>query len=391
MRKGQLRNFVLAGVGIMLFIAVFALLYFTGILPYWGMPAHEYAVPAEVRAGSAERGEYADNSENNVGGHEITGTSEEQTDFDSTGEDSADYNALRIIVPKVSSRSTMELEDVYMNRQLRLTVGNSVCGAYKKNMILSDNYVVKDIHIKDIISDGGEFVSTVITLDLDGVYEYRLHEENAQYIIELFDIHSVYDKVIVIDAGHGGGDTGCGTRDLQHYEKDITLSVVKLLKEKLDATDIKVYYTRLADETVYLKPRVNIANDVKADMFISIHCNYYDRYWVGGVNGAEALYSSRIKTLKSANRRLAGLMLDNLTKTASIRKRSVINRKKEIFILKKSRVPATIVEMAYLSDINDTKYMVNAKKRKKVVDGLYNGIVEAYKQMYGKTVLESSE
>ena len=49
-------------------------------------------------------------------------------------------------------------------------------------------------------------------------------------------------------------------------------------------------------------------------------------------------------------------------------------------------MPSTIVEMAYLSNVNDLKHFVNEKKTKKVVDGLYNGIVEAYGEMYGKTV-----
>ncbi|MDE6635055.1 MAG: N-acetylmuramoyl-L-alanine amidase, partial [Lachnospiraceae bacterium] len=154
--------------------------------------------------------------------------------------------------------------------------------------------------------------------------------------------------------------------------------------------DIKVYYTRLKDETVYLRPRVTLANDVKADMFISVHCNYYDRFWRYTVNGAETLYSSKNKNMKGKSKKLADIMLDNYTGGLSIRKRGVIDRKKELFILKKSRVPSTIVELGYMSDKNDLKCLTSSKKRKKIVDGLYNGIVEAYASMYGKTVSDGT-
>lgn len=306
----------------------------------------------------------------------------------------AHYNsaeaAARIIIPKLSKESSAELEDEYINRKIRITVNNSQYAAYTKDMVLCDKDVVKEIGIKDVCPPGSDTVSTLITIELGSVYEYNLYEENNKYIIDMFDIHSVYDKVIVIDAGHGGGDNGCGSLDSRYYEKDVTLSIVKLLKERLDETDIKVYYTRLADETVYLKPRAALANAVRADMFISIHCNYYDRYPAYRISGAETLYSSVNKKMKILNRRLANIMIDEFTSATDINKRSVINRKKELFILKKSRVPSTIVEMAYLSNADDVKHFKNIKKRKKVVEGLYNGIVEAYEKIYGKTVLQDS-
>src|SRR5689334_16388019 len=80
-------------------------------------------------------------------------------------------------------------------------------------------------------------------------------------------------KTVVIDAGHGGFDSGC------HYggvkEKDITLAIAlklgKMIKEK--HKDVKVIYTRDDDTFVPLSDRASIANRNGADVFISIHCN----------------------------------------------------------------------------------------------------------------------
>jgi len=83
-------------------------------------------------------------------------------------------------------------------------------------------------------------------------------------------------KTVVIDAGHGGRDPGTSGKFTK--EKDITLAVAlklgKTIQEHLP--DVKVIYTRTKDEFVELHKRASIANENKADLFISIHCNAID-------------------------------------------------------------------------------------------------------------------
>lgn len=81
-------------------------------------------------------------------------------------------------------------------------------------------------------------------------------------------------QTIVIDAGHGGKDPGCVSKN-KIYEKDIVLKVAKLLGGYIEKNfeDVKVIYTRDTDVFVELQKRAEIANKNKADLFISLHCN----------------------------------------------------------------------------------------------------------------------
>ena len=80
-------------------------------------------------------------------------------------------------------------------------------------------------------------------------------------------------KTIVIDAGHGGHDGS--TRGLIAREKDVALQVALRLGKTIEETlpDVKVIYTRTEDVFIPLYERIGLANRVKADIFISIHCN----------------------------------------------------------------------------------------------------------------------
>ncbi len=81
--------------------------------------------------------------------------------------------------------------------------------------------------------------------------------------------------VLVIDPGHGGRDTGCIGTVLKVKEKDVNLSVAQLVGDYINKNhpDVKIIYTRKTDKFIVLDNRAQIANNAKADLFISIHAN----------------------------------------------------------------------------------------------------------------------
>lgn len=122
-------------------------------------------------------------------------------------------------------------------------------------------------------------------------------------------------KTIVIDAGHGGHDSGClGTFE---KEKNVTLDIALKLGALIEKNmpDVKVIYTRKTDEFIELYERAEIANRNNADLFISIHCNankntsaYGTESWVMGLHKSEA-------NLEVAKRENSSILLeDNYSK-----------------------------------------------------------------------------
>lgn len=304
----------------------------------------------------------------------------------------------QLILPQYDD-AVISIEEVPLYKKLRIMIDNVSQSAYDIEMIqrvaegqyfigaASDTYIndlVKNISLDELPSvNYAGMYTAVIDIELSNIFVPQIHEYNDVYCIDLRKPHDVYEHIIVVDAGHGGKDAGCNSPNWEYYEKNSTVKIVKRLKEKLDKTNIKVYYTRLDDSTVYLRPRVELANDLDADMFISIHCNYYDRYWYYNVHGAEALYSSKYKAQKLNSKKLAGYMLDSLVDSTDLSKRSVVDRKSELYILRKSTVPSTIVETAYMSNSSDLAYLIKKQKIKKIADGLFNGISKAYYELYG--------
>ena len=91
---------------------------------------------------------------------------------------------------------------------------------------------------------------------------------------------------VVLDAGHGGEDGG--TVEQTATEKEINLAVVLKMRELLENQGIRVVLTREQDMYMKLEERVQVANGEKADLFVSIHCNYYEKD--SSVYGLECYY-----------------------------------------------------------------------------------------------------
>lgn len=221
-------------------------------------------------------------------------------------------------------------------------------------------------------------LSASIVLKLDKVYAYVIYEDANYYYIDLRKPSQVYKKVLVIDAGHGGKDCGALSKNSQYSEKNMNLSIVQELKKLLDKEDIKVYYTRTGDDTVFLRPRVKLANDVDCDYFISIHCNANK---LSAPNGTEVLYYDRkVKGIKAS--KLAEIFSGQLGNAITLVNKGIVKmHDKDVYIMNKAEVPMVLIEAGYVTNDEDMHYLSLLQSRKAIARGIYNGIMEAYQEL----------
>lgn len=214
---------------------------------------------------------------------------------------------------------------------------------------------------------------------------------------------------IVIDAGHGGHDTGTiGPTGLM--EKDLCLDVAlrlgKIIQQKLPAADI--VYTRSDDTFIPLEERTRLANEAKADLFISIHANSSPDH---GARGVETYYlnmkgssdamevAARENAVSQQNvhdledlvkkiartekigesRELAEDIQDSLSKRIQKTAKPVKNRgvrKAPFVVLIGADMPSILTEISFLSNPADEQLLKKPDHRQRVAEGLYQGVVE---------------
>lgn len=326
-----------------------------------------------------------------------------------------------IIRKPLGNTITMELEDLYITKSIRITLrghdGTAMDSFYigrvrndvifvgdpkfietentqvtsegETETVITRDYGVDPFHNVAITSQPIEAgkQDTEIILELDDVYAHIIQEDKNYYYISLKDPREVYEKILVIDAGHGGKDAGAISKDDLNYEKNINLAILLSLKEFLDKEDIKVYYTRTKDDKIFLRPRVELANATGCDMFISIHCNSNE---VTEPQGTEILYydmeSNNIK-----NKELASIFRDEMADATPLEERGLVLRQNdEIFILENASVPAMIIETAYISNSSDLEYLLGQENREEIAHGIFNGIMRAYDE-YGSIFRANGE
>jgi N-acetylmuramoyl-L-alanine amidase len=167
---------------------------------------------------------------------------------------------------------------------------------------------------------------------------------------------------VVIDAGHGGYDRG-GIPGQRVAEKEVTLDVAQRLKKVLAASGYRVVMTRNDDVFVPLGTRVAIANSYPNAIFVSIHFNSAKRSGAGGI---ETYFYSRdsLPLASAVHHFVAG--------GAPSSNRSV--RRRGYFVLRKTTVPAVLVECGFLTNPTEAAYAQTASYRQKLAEEIAAGV-----------------
>ena len=185
----------------------------------------------------------------------------------------------------------------------------------------------------------------------------------------------IKDKIITLDPGHGGSDPGAiGASGLK--EKQITLEISMRVKELLEKEGAKVYMTRTTDKDVYapnasdraeLQARVNVAEKHNSDLFLSLHINSSVNKSVGG-------FSSYYYPKTDNDLKIAKTIQDKFAKNFGVDNLGV--RQANFYVVKRCSMPATLLEMCFISNPKEEKLMKSKWFQKKtarlIVEGVKN-------------------
>lgn len=216
-----------------------------------------------------------------------------------------------------------------------------------------------------------------IVMEFNSVYEVTVTEDEEFVYLSLVRPHEKYEKILVLDAGHGGIDIG--TSGGGATEAAINLAVIQYAKEILDERDdLKVYYTRLNNTLPDLSTRVEFANALHADMLISVHCNYNP---VASINGVEVLYSKLQENGTFSSKYLAELCLDEVCQATGLKRNQLVERSSNLHIMKYCTMPSALIEFGYMSNRRDLNIILTEEAKRACAEAICRTIDAAYASM----------
>lgn len=317
-----------------------------------------------------------------------------------TKEESLNMTGLELLEYNNEQAQKEQNEDAEFVSQLRLELPLGVSG---DDLEITQNYVTQTINIVIPYANSEYFYEYpmlgrsdnidsltyesrngygIVEFVTDQVFELDTSFDKDYFYIDFLTPQEVYDKVVVIDAGHGGNAPGATKQGI--YEKDIDLSIVLKLKEIIDAsgnTSIGVYYTRLTDENPSFEHRVGLANKSNADLLISVHNNSTPSGRMSSINGTEVLYDESKESLEFSSMGFAQICLEEvIAMTGSANKGLVTGS--EMYIIRNSEAPVALIEVGFMTNQVELTNLCSEEYQMKVAQGIYNAILRAFAEGY---------
>lgn len=207
-----------------------------------------------------------------------------------------------------------------------------------------------------------------------GAQMREMHRE-----IEAVAALNTQKRRIVIDAGHGGFDSGkVGAGGVQ--EKEINLAIARKVKEKLEKLGMEIIMTREIDQGLYeegeenkkqqdMKRRCAVINTSQAALAVSIHQNSYTE---------ESVYGPQVFYYETSpeGKKLAEILQESLNQRLEIAHPRVCKANETYYILKKTKIPTVIVECGFLSNTEEAEKLRQEAYQDRVAQAIMEGILD---------------
>lgn len=253
---------------------------------------------------------------------------------------------------------TGQVLDPDLNGKLEVTDYPDVSGV-RYSLFSSNPYTVRFVidlnHAKNynVEVSGDESKLVVINLNAESTDDSTTQPGNSGR------------KLVVLDAGHGAKDSGA-VGVTGKYEKNFNLAIVLKTAELLKKENkIDFVLTRSDDTFLELKERAAIANNLNADLFISVHANSSSS---SSASGTETYYQ------RESSKALANVMHKHLVQATGLTDRGV--RYGNFHVIRETKMPAVLLEVGYLSNKKDEELLFTEALQNKVAAAIVSGIKE---------------
>lgn len=266
---------------------------------------------------------------------------------------------------KISYNSAKHTDD-YNNLQYTITFDGDYSAVFGDG-----EFEINDAYLKNaVISTEND--KTSITFNENRILAYNVVDDNENLYIEAVTPKEKYDKILVLDAGHGGKDNGASGNGI--IEKDITLDIVNQLISFAESEgEIKIYASRTTDVYPSFDERTDLGNEV-GDVFVSVHINSAPG---AAANGTET-YKFNDNTTASglSSSILADAIHEKMVGYLRTNDRGV--KSANFIVLRQSNMPAVLCEVAFISNAVDAKNLASSGFRQKAAYSIYDAVNELF-------------
>lgn len=185
-------------------------------------------------------------------------------------------------------------------------------------------------------------------------------------------------RLIVLDAGHGGTDPGTQNLKVGLVEKRLTLRLAKLVQSSLRRMGYKVFMTRVEDRFIELDDRIKQANNLKEpSLFVSLHFNAASSNQTSGIE--IYYYQDAAQTNRSySSKVMAHTVLQEMLEATRAKNRGV--KEGSFRVIKSTKVPAILVEGGFLSNEGEGKKIADARYLETLAQAIARGLTRYEKK-----------
>lgn len=285
-------------------------------------------------------------------------------------EEKTEYGQIKIKLPEGVTENDVLVENDYLNQSIYVSLLENKNHDWQKNSISGSPEHISSL---SYYTQGN---NSVVAINTDLLYECDYKFSDGNLYIDFVDPHDIYDKVIVIDAGHGGRATGATRNGIE--EKNINLSITMKLYDMLknSGKNWGVYLTRSDDSNPSLAQRSNMANKAKADLFISIHNNASGNGNFSGLRGTQVLYSPS-DTNEFSSFRFAEICMNNVTAALGSENAGFV-KADDIYIVRTCDCPVALIEVGYMTNREELDLLATDQYQSLAAQGVVNSIQAAF-------------